>query len=488
MRSLLRISVLLACVALTCTTLVPGARADIIVLKNGKRIAVQQAVEENGRVGGETPAGHLSVPRSIVDHIERGGSTGVIAGGHPAAGLSIAPPTIDTNANSAEIARAAVHDNSIDRAYLARLGADAAQDPTGAAGTPAALAHQAAAEFELGRGNSDEAIAHYRRAIPLATPGSTLQLNLLLNVSYVHLRRSEYNAALDHLDRARRFAPDSPDVAKLTGWADYGLNRLDQAVAEWKRALKLRQDPEIQAALEKAQKDLETESSYREGESSHFTLRYSGSAAPGLARQVQRTLEEHFRALSSELDFTPAEPIGVILYTGQAFADITRAPAWAEAVNDGRIRVPVQGLTDVTPDLSRVLKHELTHSFLQQKTRGRCPVWLQEGIAQWMEGRRSDDSAAMLVAAYEQKAAVPLGALEGSWMNYPAELVAWAYGWSLAVVEHIVRAGGTSDLERVLDRIAAGSSPEAALRGVLHLKYPDLEQETAAYLKKSYLH
>jgi len=30
---------------------------------------------------------------------------------------------------------------------------------------------------------------------------------------------------------------------------------MDQAVAEWKRALALRADPEVQAALDKAQKD-----------------------------------------------------------------------------------------------------------------------------------------------------------------------------------------------------------------------------------------
>ena len=43
----------------------------------------------------------------------------------------------------------------------------------------------------------------------------------------------------------------------------------------------------------------------------------------------------------------------------------------------------------MTDELARVLKHELTHSFVGQKTDGRCPVWLQEGIAQYMEGKRS---------------------------------------------------------------------------------------------------
>src|SRR5580704_15055595 len=52
------------------------------------------------------------------------------------------------------------------------------------------------------------------------------------------------------------------------------------------------------------------------------------------------------------------------------------APSWVGALNDGRIRVPVEGLTSLTPELSRILKHELTHSFVQQKTHGRAPVWL----------------------------------------------------------------------------------------------------------------
>jgi tetratricopeptide (TPR) repeat protein len=482
-----RVPVFLTLIAFSCATLASIAQADVIVLKNGRRIVVDQAVEQNGRVSGETSAGQLSVPRSIVDHVERGGSSSLSAAARAAGSLTIAPPAAEDVPGAEEIGRSTVHDNAIDRKYIAGLDSAAAQEGTAAAGSRAALAHQAAAQFEIGRGNLDEAIANYRRAVLLAPSGTPLQLNLLLNVSYLHLRRSEFNAALDYLDRARRLAPDSPDVAKLSGWAEYGLNRLELAVAEWKRALKLRADAEVQSALEKAQKDLETESSYREGESSHFTLRYSGSAAPGLAHDVQRTLEEHFRELATELDFMPVENIGVILYTGQAFADITRAPAWVGAVNDGRIRVPVQGLTAMTSDLSRVLKHELTHSFLQQKTRGRCPVWLQEGIAQWMEGRRSGESAAMLVAVFDQKAALPLGELEGTWMNFSGDLAKWAYRWSLGVVEYIVKTGGMSDLERILDRLVAGAAGEDAVRGVVRLKYGDLEQETATYLKKTYL-
>jgi hypothetical protein len=205
-----------------------------------------------------------------------------------------------------------------------------------------------------------------------------------------------------------------------------------------------------------------------------------------LAREVLHTLEGHFEQIESELNYTPPEPIGVVLYTQDAFADITRAPGWVGALNDGRIRVPVQGLTSVNSELSRVLRHELTHSFIQQKTHGRAPTWIQEGLAQWMEGKRSDESAGVLVQVYDQGQAAALGNLEGSWMGLPAEVARYAYAWALANVEYIVETQGMTDMEKILDRVAAGSSSENAVREVLRDNYADLMQGTAEYLKKRY--
>ena len=229
------------------------------------------------------------------------------------------------------------------------------------------------------------------------------------------------------------------------------------------------------------------EASYHEGETTHFRLLYNGAAEPGLARDVLRTLETQFDDISSTLNYVPPEPIGVVLYTNQTFMDITRAPGWVGALNDGRIRVPVEGLTSVTDELARVLKHELTHSFVGQKTGGRCPIWLQEGIAQYMEGKRSRNAAGGLSAAYERHMEFSLASYETSWMNLPKETAANAYAWSLAVVETIVGTDGMDDVERILDRIAAQSSAEDAVHAVLRDSYADLMQSTVQYLRKAYL-
>jgi hypothetical protein len=463
------------------------AAADTIVLKTGRRIRATNVVEEGDRVSYETSAGHLSLPRSSVDHVERGsamdmGST-TAAGATSEIAASSPPPAL-TASDLDAITKAVLGGGSIDRNYIAQLEVQA-QTGGKAAADRVAIAHHVAAQYEVQHGDIKSATAHYRRGLTY----SPENLGLLLNLSYLLLRQSEYGEALEWLERAQRVDPQSADAAKLMGWAYSGLNKLDLAVAEWKKSLALRPDPEVERALAKAQRDQQEEAGYREGQSVHFQLRYSGAAAPQtLVRDILRTLEAHFSVIESALNYSPRESIGVVLYTEQAFTDITRAPGWAGALNDGRIRIPVQGLKEMNAELSRVLKHELTHSFITQKTRGRCPTWIQEGVAQWLEGASAGDSASAFVSNFERThQTISLGALEGQWINLPGTDARVAYAWALSVVEFMVKAGGPEDITRMLDQIAAGSDAQAAAKNTLNMDYPELEEETVKYLRATYV-
>jgi tetratricopeptide (TPR) repeat protein len=466
------------------------AWADTIVLKSGRRISATNVVVEGDRVNYETSSGRLSLPKSDVKRIERGNSS------DPASSVPAEPPVLlprlELAGGYADVARAAVHDGAVDGDCLARL-----EDETRSGGTAAvrrlAVGYDAAALFEFNRGDIEHAIYLLRRGLIFAPD----HLSLLLNLSRLQMRRGEFSVALDSLERAERLAPDDADTAVLLGWAYRGTNRLDRTVEEWKRSLSLRPDPKLEGVLAKAQRDLEEERSYRAEESSHFTLRYSGGAtAMFLPGEILRTLETHFRAIESELHFTPPDSIAVILYTDQAFADITSAPRWAGALNDGRIRVPVQGLSAVDASLSRVLKHELTHSFIYQKTGESCPTWIHEGLAQWMEGKRSEKFAAVLTKAMEEAEARAHGAghwsmppdwLEGSWTRLSAEQAAVLYSLSLAMVEYMIRTNGMGQIELLLGAIPVEPSPEAALRSTLRMDYAELQKETARYLRRTYL-
>jgi hypothetical protein len=47
------------------------ASADTIVLKNGRRIVASNVTEDGDHITYETPAGQMSIPKSIVERIDR---------------------------------------------------------------------------------------------------------------------------------------------------------------------------------------------------------------------------------------------------------------------------------------------------------------------------------------------------------------------------------------------------------------------------------
>jgi len=72
-------------------------------------------------------------------------------------------------------------------------------------------------------------------------------------------------------------------------------------------------------------------------------------------------------------------------------------------------------------------------------------------------------------------------------MGLSGDSATYSYAWSLAAVESIIREGGMSDIEKLLDHIATEPSTELALQDSLRLSYADLAQQTTSYLRHEYL-
>lgn len=417
---------------------------------------------------------------------EPGTGTGNDAAPQPAIHLSLSSPSARYVSAYEQIKSLVIQDDEIDTLKMEELDQEA-KSGTADALNQAAMAHLAAGSFDFSERDRRKAIDEFDSAVQFASGNPNILYVSLVDLAYAHLVRSEYAVANHTLARAQKLNPRSAVVAELSGWADYGLDRLKDAVAELQLAQRLQPNPEVTALLEKVRSDQQTESGFGQLKTSHFILRYEGGAAPELAEDILNALEADYETLQAALQFTPAQPIPVVLYTGETFQDITRAPAWTSAIYDGRIRMPVGGLTRVTPELDRELRHELTHSFVRQMTDGRCPTWLNEGLAQWFEGRRSGQDAQVLVALYQQKKYIPLDDLEGSWMKFPTPVAAYSYAWSLAAVESIIANSGMYGIQRLFIRLKQEDSAQMALERALQLSYSDLELQTVQYLTHTYL-
>lgn len=448
----------------------PLLRGDVVVLKNGKRIIVDTAREKNGRVEYEIGDNTFAISQKLVERIETGISVPTTTRAETP-GLTPA----STLPTPSDITSKLIHDGKVDTDVLATF--ERSPDPQ-----MGAAANFRAARFEQEHGNPDRAERYYAMALGHLPENDTIlnHYGMLL----IQIGRAE--DAISMATKSTQIAPNSADGWMVLGSAYYAADRNRDAIAAWKRSLEIRPDASVQRYLEKAQRDQQAEADFEQRDSGHFSLRYEGHSIPTTLRDsVLQVLEGKYDDLSSQFNIRPRN-ITVILYTEQAFQDVTQSPSWTGAINDGRIRIPISGLTMVTPELARILGHELTHSFINQLSHGRCPQWLQEGIAQLMEPRTASPYGTTLARLFADNHEVPLNLLESSFMNLGSGEASVAYIQSLAVTEYLRDTYGMDDICRILERIGEGASAEAALQSTVHCGYASLEQNVGRYLKDRY--
>jgi tetratricopeptide (TPR) repeat protein len=454
-----------------------SAPADTIRLKNGRSIWAETITDKGTRLEYSIGDNTFAIPKSLVDHVEAGGAVPATSGGNASDSPGITIPTPGSELQIAsDIYSKVLRDHRVDPEGLAAL--EKSGDPEAAA-----AGYFVAGRHELERGNFSPARSYYEKALHLRPENPTL----LMHYAAALLRMGHGREGLASAEKAARLAPDSADAWAVLGAAQYASDRNDAAQTSWKHSLSLHADANVERMLAKAQRDSAAEASYSQGESSHFTLHYEGQqTSESFRRALLSTLESQYDELSGVFNTPPRDSIAVILYTGQAFFDVTQAPAWSGAINDGKLRIPVNGLDSVTPDLARVLKHELAHSFITYLSRGRCPQWLHEGIAQLLEPRALGSRGNRLSQLFQGQNQLPFNMLEGGFINFSTTEATLAYDESLAAAEYISETYGVSDLTRILQRIGEGSSTEAALRATIHADYGSLETELARFLSNKY--
>jgi hypothetical protein len=473
----MRLRVTILIIAGVIAFAVPGARADTICLKNGRKILVDHVRENGNRYEYEIGDNSFAIPKSLVDHIDAGGmpASSATSGAATIADLPAFTPA-DSLANEGDLVGKIIREGKVDTDALTALEGKGNAELS-------ATANFIAGKFEFERGNANQAKRYFDSALRFQPENSTI----LIYYAALLVRTGNAAQALAYAQRAVRSAPDSPDAYTMLGYAQFASDHTKDAVASWRHSLALRPDATVQQFLAKAQREQTAESDFAQRESSHFILKYEGKQTSETFRgQILAALESDYDDLSRDLGTPPRDNILVTLYTEQAFFDVTQAPSWSGAINDGKLRIPVNGLSSLTPELARVLKHELAHSFINQLSAGRCPPWLHEGIAQLLEPKSLAGSGPQLAQLFKTQHNIPLNMLEASFQSLSGSQAYLAYAESLAAVSYINDTNGMSDIQRILQALSQGSSTEAALRSTIHSDYGQLESDLAKYLADKY--
>ena len=466
----LRVTFLFVCLAPAL-----AARADTIHLKNGRTIVADHVRETGNRYEYDIGDDSYAIPKSAVDRVDASGMPSRSSSSAKLPDLPSFTPS-DSLANEGDLVGKIINDGKVNLDALASLEAKGNAELS-------ATADFIAGKFELEHGNIAQSRLYFENALRFQPSSSTI----LTYYAAVLIRTGSASQALSYAQRAVQAAPSSPDAYTMLGYAQFASDHTKDAIVSWKRSLELRPDPAVQRLMEKAQREQNAETDFVQNESSHFILHYEGEqTSSALRAQIVSILESDYDDLVRDLGTPPRDNILVTLYTQTAFFDVTHAPDWAGAIYDGKLRIPISGLTSVTPELARVLKHELSHAFITKLSGARCPIWLNEGVAQFLEPRNLGSNGHLLAVLFKNQEQIPLNALEGSFTHFSGSKAAVAYAESLAAVAYINDSYGLSDVQRILDRLSQGNSMEAALRATIHSDYGQLETDLARYLADKY--
>lgn len=144
----------------------------------------------------------------------------------------------------------------------------------------------------------------------------------------------------------------------------------------------------------------------------HFHLKHPGLELENIFRAVKRAQKIVTDRFDYRLDRIDISIYGSKEELREDGRSRSRYASWIAGIYDGRIRI-VAERDDEAPDaLYIILTHEMIHLTIDVIGKGRCPWWLDEGLAVFLSQELPDEYTIVLEQALKQDRTLPLAALE----------------------------------------------------------------------------
>ena len=404
--------------------------ADIVYLKNGKQIECKTAWEEGKQVKYTIANGTVGIPKSIVAKIVK------------------TEPKLESPNVPEQFKQKAPHSLSKQTQKI--------ETPTKSDPSNPTVKRQLADEYtNLGISMVDRkdftgALESFQKAHRyIKDEETTFNLALMYFVLEDH-----WNAEL-YFNELLKINPKSTEALNYLGEISWKKEDLSAAQSYWQTSVAIKSDPAIQIKLQSLRKEKSASANFENASSRHFLIKYDGGEADQrLVREISESMEEIYQQLSSQYEIYPPDPFIVVLYPRQQFFRVMDLPLWSAGANDGKIKLPIKGLSSVNTEMRNVLVHELSHSFVDFKTSRNCPAWLQEGLAQYTEGKRSSQEGLETLAQLISSNQLPsISKLTAGFSGNNADVAAILYLQSLSFVEYLLERYQFYQMNELLEQL-----------------------------------
>jgi len=290
-----------------------------------------------------------------------------------------------------------------------------------------------------------------------------------------------YGEAKVLLMEASNFDHENPELYILLGKVAYETNDYNDARSNWLKALKLKpNDAGVRYLLKTLEKDWKVENNLRVYESGNFILKFQGTKKQLVVDKTIKILDKAYLDVGLELSVYPDEKICVLVYPKSDLKKLDYLPDWSAGRYDGKIRIG-EDMCKRDDYFAAILYHEYTHSIVHMIGGNNVPLWLNEGMAEYMSRKYKPPKYVLsreklMLSAAEKNRLIPIKVLAG--MNgyglsrLPVPMIQLMYAQSESFVTYLVKRYSIYDIKSVIKETGKGTPANTAIKKIL---YSDLE-------------
>jgi len=215
---------------------------------------------------------------------------------------------------------------------------------------------------------------------------------------------------------------------------------------------------EINKRLEKLDKERRFVSSKSSEANRRFVVfwREGQQKNETILKDVNEHLDEAYLQAGRFFEWYPEDTTQIILYYGTEYTDYTVFPIWSQGGYDGKLRIMItQGMPSKI--LKELIFHEYAHLVIAGITKGNCPLWFNEAVAQYFS-RKYGLGEEIGVETFKYS----YNTFPKNWTNMPKDEIKTVYKDSLMVLVSIVQKSDEAFILNTLQALGKGESFEKA--------------------------
>ncbi len=217
-------------------------------------------------------------------------------------------------------------------------------------------------------------------------------------------------------------------------------------------------------------------------DATHFVVQFDGPDDHATWTRIHAMLEYAYEEIPPKFGHLPANPIQVVLHTGQKFSGPVGSPHWADTLFDhksGSIHLPTQGALDDLALFSRILRHQFVHALFHEQIKRdgpALPTWLMEGLVIHLT---EDPWPDIEESRQKNLPLMPLPSLHKSWAQLPPASLPTAYLTSSTATQHLIDRYSMYTIRQLMNVLMAGQPLETAMQQKLSLSYEQFQRQWA---------